>query len=102
MKREKFGGRQPGTPNKITNEVRQSINSFIQNNIDKMQNSFDLLEPKEKLYFMEKLFKYIVPVLGSSSANELNTAQQNSTDVSKYYLDWVNDQTKDVKVNILK
>jgi len=96
MKREKFGGRQKGTPNKTTNEVRQSITCFIQNNIETMQKSFDLLEPKEKLYFMEKLFKYIVPVMGSSSANELNTAHQNSIDVSKYYLDWVNDQTKDV------
>jgi len=100
MKRQKFGGRQQGTPNKITNEVRQSINSFIQNNIDKMQNSFDLLEAKEKLYFIEKLFKYIVPVLGSSSANELNTSHQNSTDVSKKYMDWVNDQTKDVKIEL--
>jgi hypothetical protein len=83
MKRVKYGGRQKGEPNKITNEVRQSINCFIQNNIETMQNSFDLLPPKEKLYFMEKLLKYIVPVMGSSSANELNTTSELANQIFK-------------------
>jgi hypothetical protein len=68
----KTGGRTKGTPNKLTNDIRTSINDFINNNIDELQINFNHLEPKEKLYFLERLFKYIVPVMSDNSFKSAN------------------------------
>lgn len=57
----KTGGREAGTLNKTTSELRNTIQSFIEKNIDEMQKNFDLLEPKDKLMFIEKLLNYTLP-----------------------------------------
>lgn len=59
----KTGGRELGTPNKSTDELRQTVQSFIENNLDSMQANFDLLEPKEKLLFIEKMLNFSLPRL---------------------------------------
>ncbi len=59
----KFGGRQAGTPNKMTNEMRQIISDFLSANLIELQSSFDQLSPKDKLIFIEKLFKHVLPPL---------------------------------------
>lgn len=61
MNKLKLGGRTKGTPNKITKDVRQTISDFINHNIDNLQNDFNKLEPKDKLLFLEKLLKYVIP-----------------------------------------
>jgi len=54
-------GRKPGTPNKTTAEIRLLIQSFIENNLPKLQADFDMLDPQERLMFIERLLKYILP-----------------------------------------
>jgi len=59
---KKFGGRAKGTPNKITFELRQKIQAFLELNIATMQQDFDQIQdPEKRLLFMEKLFGYIAP-----------------------------------------
>lgn len=58
-------GRPKGRKNKNTDELRQIIQSFIDNNIDNMQESFDQIQPKEKLLFMEKMLQYALPKISS-------------------------------------
>ena len=67
--RDKTGGREKGTPNKITKDLRTAITDFLNSNIDEIQLNFNQLEPKEKLYFMERLFKYLIPVMSDNSFN---------------------------------
>lgn len=57
----KFGGREAGTPNKISDELRQVVKSFIEKNIGEIQSSFDQLKPKDKLMFLEKMLQYSLP-----------------------------------------
>lgn len=57
----KTGGRKKGIPNKTTEELRDTVQAFIENNIDGIQENFDLLEPKEKLLFIEKMLNYSLP-----------------------------------------
>ena len=59
----KTGGREAGTPNKSTDELRITIQSFIENNIESMQSNFDQLEAKDKLLFIEKMLNYSLPKL---------------------------------------
>ena len=57
----KFGGRQKGTPNKNTNEIREYLQRLISVNLDTLQSDLDSLEPKDRLLFLEKILPYIIP-----------------------------------------
>jgi hypothetical protein len=63
----KTGGRTIGTPNRVTSDLRTSINDFLGDNIDTLQENFDKLEPKDKIYFIEKLLKYSIPRMNDNS-----------------------------------
>ena len=63
---KKFGGRVAGTPNKLTSELRERINGFLNDNWNNLQSDFERLEPKEKLMFYEKLLQYGLPKLQST------------------------------------
>ena len=66
---EKFGGRKKGTPNKLTAELRQKINDFLNDNWNCLQKDFERLEPKDKLNFYEKLLQNGLPRLQSTQYN---------------------------------
>ena len=61
--RIKTGGRKAGTPNKVTSEVREQFQHLLENNIDKMQNDIEQLEPKDRLKVMIELSKFVIPTL---------------------------------------
>jgi hypothetical protein len=54
-------GRKAGTPNKTTEELRGLFQSFIEANIDTLQADFDQLEPKDRLSFIERLARLVLP-----------------------------------------
>lgn len=68
----KFGGRTKGTPNKLTKELRTVLKNILYNEIEKIEDYLDLLEPKEKLETIIKLMPYILPKTStiSHTANE--------------------------------
>ena len=57
------GGRPKGIPNKITADLREWINSFIEGNRDQIKEDWKTLSPKERILFFEKLLKYVLPTL---------------------------------------
>ena len=57
----KTGGRQTGTPNRTTEQLRQSFQEFINVNIDTLQTEFEKLEPEKKLAFFEKIIRHVLP-----------------------------------------
>lgn len=59
----KTGGRKKGTPNKITKEVRESIQDFVEGEIKEIPQLIGHLEPQERLSFLIKLLPYVVPRL---------------------------------------
>ena len=54
-------GRKPGSVNKTTQAIRNVLKDFVFNNIETLQADFDSLEPKDRLSFIEKLFKHVLP-----------------------------------------
>ena len=54
-------GRPKGTPNKATEELRKLVKQFVAGNWEDIQTQYDALEPKEKLMFMERLLKHVLP-----------------------------------------
>lgn len=69
-------GRPKGIPNKTTDELRATVQAFIEDNIEKLQDNFDLLEPKEKLIFIEKMLKMVLP----QPLNELEKLSEEQLD----------------------
>ncbi len=54
-------GRPKGKPNKTTEELRSLFQSFIEANIETLQSDFDQLEPKDRLTFIERLARLVLP-----------------------------------------
>jgi hypothetical protein len=55
------GGRPKGCKNKVTTDVKEFLNNFVNDNLETIQRDFDNLESKDRLLFFEKLLKYIIP-----------------------------------------
>lgn len=54
-------GRKKGKPNRTTEQLRALVQNFIEANIDDIQSQYDQLEAKDKLLFLEKLLKVVLP-----------------------------------------
>jgi hypothetical protein len=54
-------GRPAGRPNIATDEVRRWILRFLDANVDDLQSDYDVMSPREKLTFIEKLLKHVLP-----------------------------------------
>lgn len=54
-------GRPKGTPNKSTDELRTLLQNFIDDNMETLQADFDKLEPKDRLNFIDRLLKHVLP-----------------------------------------
>ena len=63
----KYGGRQKGTPNKLTKELRSLLKDILYQELDELQEKFKLLEPKERIELLIKLMPYILPKVTSVS-----------------------------------
>ena len=81
-------GRPLGTPNKTTEELRNTVQAFIENNIETMQVNFDLLEPKDKLSFIEKLLNYSLPRIQSTQLDIKSNPKIEYVNVSSQFPDF--------------
>lgn len=67
MKGKKTGGRQAGTPNKVTTMSKDIIANLLSDYRESglMQSDFADLEPKDRLTIAEKLMQYVIPKVQS-------------------------------------
>ena len=68
----KYGGREKGTPNRLTKELRTLLKDILYQELEEIQERLELLKPKEKLELLIKLMPYVLPKVTSVShtANE--------------------------------
>lgn len=78
------GGRPKGAKNKVTIEVKEFLSNFLNENLSTLQEDFDNLESKERLYFIEKLLKYVVPIKADHTVKQPTSK----------YADWTTEQIK--------
>lgn len=57
----KTGGRQKGTPNKVTASVKSWLSCLIDKNRKQIERDLKAVEPMERLQMLEKLMQYVVP-----------------------------------------
>lgn len=59
--REKTGGRQPGSTNRTTTDIKSRIANFIDEQFDSIADDMSQLKPKERVTAYLKLMEYVVP-----------------------------------------
>ena len=64
---KKFGGRQKGTPNKLTKELRAILKDVLYEEIDRLPERLDELDAKERLELVIKLMPFVFPKVQSVS-----------------------------------
>lgn len=68
MKGQKTGGRQKGTPNKVTSDIRQAYRQIIEDNlpnVDKWLKKIAEDRPERALMFIIRLSDYVIPKMQS-------------------------------------
>ena len=62
---KKYGGRQKGTPNRMTKELRSVLKDVLYQELEQIQTHLDTLKPKERVELLIKLMPYILPKVTS-------------------------------------
>ena len=63
----KYGGRQKGTPNRITKELRSLLKDVMYDEIGALQERLDTLNPRERVELLIKIMPYALPKVTSVS-----------------------------------
>lgn len=66
----KTGGRQAGTPNKLTKEIRAILKDFLYNELELLPDHLNGLEPKERIEIIIKILPFILPKVNTVNYNE--------------------------------
>jgi len=66
---KKYGGRQSGTPNKVTLQLRESITLFLEGNFAIIENDFKNLTPSVRAKVFCELLPFAVPKLQAASVD---------------------------------
>ncbi len=70
----KFGGREKGTPNKLTKELRGVLKNLLHYELENLPHQLEKLQPKERIELIIKLLPYGMPRVEQTSyrVGELN------------------------------
>lgn len=58
---KKFGGRQKGTPNKLTKELRSALKDVLYDEISRLPERLDELDTKDRLELLVRFLPYVIP-----------------------------------------
>lgn len=64
-KGKKTGGRKPGTPNKISKDIRILLKNILYSELENLPSYLDKLEPKDRALVIIKLTQIAIPALDS-------------------------------------
>jgi hypothetical protein len=63
----KYGGRQKGTPNRLTKELRAILKEALHKELESIGEQLEQLEPKERLEVLIKLMPFVFPRMNTMS-----------------------------------
>jgi hypothetical protein len=69
MTGKKTGGRQKGTPNKLSVSLREKISEFVEDETESILEEIAKLEGREKLEMYFKLLRYVMPPMQATAAD---------------------------------
>ena len=75
--RGRLGGRQKGTPNKVTSSVKDWLTGLVNSNRTQIENDLKAMEPAERVKLFALLLNYIVPKQQAVSVEASMQAEYN-------------------------
>ena len=66
---KKYGGRQKGTPNRMTKELRSILKEIIYQELNDIEKRFEKLEPKTRIELLIKMMPFVLPKTNAISHN---------------------------------
>ena len=69
-KGQKTGGREKGTPNKLTREMRTAIKDVLADEIEKIPELLNSLDDRSRLEMIIRLLPFVLPRVESVSMNQ--------------------------------
>jgi prefoldin subunit 5 len=60
-------GKPKGAGTKSVQELRATVQAFLSNNMESLQQEYDSLEAKDKLNFVDKMLRHTLPPLENKS-----------------------------------
>ena len=63
---KKYGGRQKGTPNRMTKELRSILKDIL---YQELEERLDVLEPKTRIELLIKMMPFVLPKTNGISHN---------------------------------
>jgi len=66
----KTGGREQGTPNKLTKELRSILKNILAKELETIPDNLEKLEPKDRLEITIKLIPYVLPKIETVSMDK--------------------------------
>ena len=64
---KKYGGRQAGTPNKLTKEMRTALKNLVFDELIELPKLLDSLDPQTRLGIIIKLLPFVLPKVESEN-----------------------------------
>ena len=61
LERNKTGGRKIGTPNKITSNLKATIQGIVERQFETLEDDLEQMDGKDKVNAVLKLIEYILP-----------------------------------------
>ena len=65
----KHGGRQKGTPNRLTRELRVVLKDVVYQELSLVQENLSKLDPKDRIDLLIKLIPFVCPKVKSENYN---------------------------------
>ena len=98
---QKTGGRQKGTPNKITAEIREFLASLVFDNMDLIRQDVKDMTPEQRAVFLPKILPYIAPKVKTVSETEGKSQAsldlQSISNTAQAIMSWEREQEKEEK-----
>ena len=66
---KKYGGRQKGTPNRMTKELRSILKDILYQELEEIEERLDVLEPKTRIELLIKMMPFALPKMNTVSHN---------------------------------
>lgn len=76
-------GRPQGTKNKVSQEIRERISDFLENNFDDIQSDIQQLEPRDRIKFFIDLLSFGLPKLKNIEMDVQNRPDLHLHDLGK-------------------
>ena len=70
MKGQKTGGRQKGTPNKVSKEIRELLSNLVYDNFELIVQDFRQMSTEQRMVLLPKILPYITPKMKQVSEEE--------------------------------